>query len=198
MFRSLPPAVKALIIANFGVFLLEQAAFDPIVRLFALWPVGPLFRPWQLLSYAFIHGGWLHILFNMFALFVFAPALERFWGARRFLLYYFVCVLTAALTQLAVQHATGNNEPTIGASGGIFGVLLAFAMLFPRTRLLLLLPPIPMPAWLFVTIYGVLELIFGVTGTEAGIAHFAHLGGMLGGALMLLYWRARDGGWHPR
>ena len=198
MFRSLPPAVKALIIANFGVFLLEQAAFDRIVRLFALWPVGPLFRPWQLLTYAFIHGGWLHIFFNMFALFVFAPALERFWGARRFLLYYFVCVITAALTQLAVQHATGNGEPTIGASGGIFGVLLAFAMLFPRTRLLLLLPPIPMPAWLFVTIYGVLELIFGVTGTEAGIAHFAHLGGMLGGALMLLYWRARDGGWHPR
>ena len=197
MFRSLTPAVKGLLIANFAVFLLEQVALNPILRLFALWPLGPMFRPWQIVSYAFIHGGWLHIFFNMFAVFMFAPALEQFWGARRFLVFYFVCVIAAALTQLAVQHATGNGEPTIGASGGIFGVLLAFAMLFPRARLMLLLPPIPMPAWLFVSIYAVLELFFGVTGTEAGIAHFAHLGGMLGGALMMLYWRARDGGWYP-
>ncbi len=198
MFRSLPAAVKGLLLANIAVFLLEQVAVNPIVRLFALWPLGPMFRPWQLLTYAFIHGGWLHIFFNMFAVFVFGPALEHFWGARRFLAYYFVCVVAAALTQLAVQHLTGNSEPTIGASGGIFGLLLAFAVLFPRARLLLLLPPIPMPAWLFVSLYAVAELIFGVTGTLGDIAHFAHLGGMVGGALMLFYWRAREGRWRPR
>lgn len=198
MFRSLTPAVKGLLIANFAVFLLEQVAFDPLIRMFALWPPGPMFHPWQLLTYAFLHGGWLHIFFNMFAVFVFAPALERFWGARRFLVYYFVCVLTAALTQIGTEHLAGGAGPTIGASGGIFGLLLAFAVLFPRVQLMLLLPPIPMPAWLFVTIYAVLELVFGVTGTEAGIAHFAHLGGMLGGALMMLYWHARGQSWRPR
>ncbi len=189
MFRSLTPAATALIAANFAVFLLEQVAFVPIVRLFALWPLGPYFHWWQLLTFAFIHDGWLYIFFNMFAVFVFAPALERFWGARRFLTYYLVCTVAAALTQLAVQHLTGNPEPTIGASGGIFGLLLAFAVLFPRTQLLLLLPPIPMPAWLFVSLYGALELLFGVTGTFSDIAHFAHLGGMIGGALMMLYWQ---------
>jgi membrane associated rhomboid family serine protease len=109
-------------------------------------------------------------------------------------LFYLVCVLTAALTQLAVQYPSGVVEefvPVIGASGGVFGVLLAFAWYFPRQRIMLLFPPIPMPAWLFVTLYGLLELFLGVTGTQEGVAHFAHLGGMLGGALCILYWRAR-------
>jgi len=198
MFRSLTPAALGLIVANFAVFLLEQVAFVPIVRLFALWPVGEHFRWWQLVTFAFIHGGWLHILFNMFAVFVFAPWIERFWGARRFLVYYFVCTLAAAGVQLGVQHVTGNPAPTIGASGGIFGLLLAFAVLFPRERLLLLFPPIPMPAWLFVSLYAVAELTFGVTGTEAGVAHFAHLGGMIGGALMMLYWQLSGRRWRPR
>lgn len=197
MFRSLTPAALGLIVANFAVFLLEQVAFRPIVSLFALWPPGPYFHWWQLVTFAFIHGGWLHIFFNMFAVFVFAPMIERFWGARRFLTYYFVCTLAAAFVQLAVQHATGNPEPTIGASGGIFGLLLAFAVLFPRERLLLLFPPIPMPAWLFVSLYAVAELTFGVTGTEAGVAHFAHLGGMIGGALMMLYWHLSGRRWRP-
>lgn len=198
MFRSLTPAALGLIAANFAVFLLEQVAFVPIVSLFALWPIGPHFRWWQLVTFAFIHGGWLHILFNMFAIFVFAPWIERFWGARRFLVYYFACTLSAALAQLAVQRLTGSPEPTIGASGGIFGLLLAFAVLFPRERLMLLIPPIPMPAWLFVSVYAVAELIFGVTGTFGDIAHFAHLGGMLGGALMMLYWHfTRPGRWRP-
>src|SRR5580700_4362003 len=85
----------------------------------------------------------------------------------------------------------GAAEEVIGASGGVFGVLLAFAWYFPRQRIILLFPPIPMPAWLFVTVYGLLELFLGVTGTQQGVAHFAHLGGMLGGALCILYWRAR-------
>jgi membrane associated rhomboid family serine protease len=200
MFPSLTPATRNLILANVVVFLVEQVALYPMVRLFALWPIGPMFRPWQLVTYAFLHDGLLHIFFNMWGLYMFAPALESHWGARRFLVYYFVCVLAAGATQLAVEYGTGSPAATIGASGGIFGVLLAFAILFPRARLMLLLPPIPMPAWLFVTLYGVLELVFGVTGTEAGIAHFAHLGGMLGGALMMLYWRgsrADRGGWRP-
>ncbi|MGH8170853.1 MAG: rhomboid family intramembrane serine protease [Steroidobacteraceae bacterium] len=200
MFPKLTPATRAIILVNILLYLLEQVATRPILLHFALWPVGTpdgLFRPWQLVTYAFLHDpkSILHILFNMFALYMFGPALEQYWGGRRFLGYYFVCVIAAGATQLAVEYATGTGEPTIGASGGIFGILLAFAVLFPRARLLLLLPPIPMPAWLFVTLYGVLELFFGVTGTQASVAHFAHLGGMLGGALVLLYWRLRAGRW---
>lgn len=197
MFPSLPPATRALILINVAVFLLQQYAGDLITQLFALWPLGgSLFRPWQLLTYGFLHDpkNILHIFLNMFALYMFGGALERYWGGRRLVLFYLVCVLTAALTQLAVQYPSGVAEdfaPVIGASGGVFGVLLAFAWYFPRQRILLLFPPIPMPAWVFVSVYGLLELFLGVTGTQQGVAHFAHLGGMLGGALCILYWRAR-------
>ncbi len=192
MFLSVPPATRALILINIGVFLLQQLAGQPIAELFALWPLGsPEFEPWQLLTYAFLHGSLAHIFFNMFALFMFGRALELYWGGRRLVVFYLVCVLTAALTQLVAQHGAGVNEEVIGASGGVFGILLAFAWYFPRQRIILLFPPIPMPAWLFVTLYGLLELFFGVTGTEAGVAHFAHLGGMAGGALCILYWRLR-------
>lgn len=192
MFLSIPPATRALILVNIGVFLLQQVAGQQIGELFALWPLGsPEFRPWQLVTYAFLHGSVAHIFFNMFALFMFGRALELYWGARRLVIFYMVCVLTAALTQLVAQHGAGVNEEVIGASGGIFGILLAFAWYFPRQRIILLFPPIPMPAWLFVTLYGLLELFFGVTGTQAGVAHFAHLGGMAGGALCILYWRMR-------
>ncbi len=126
----------------------------------------------------------------MFALFMFGSALEQYCGSRRFTVYYLACVLAAAATQLAVLAATGSVEETIGASGGVFGLLLAFAIFFPREKLLLYFA-IPMPAWLFVTLYGVLELYLGVTGRQGDVAHFAHLGGMLGGAAVILYWRAR-------
>ncbi|HEY8052608.1 MAG: rhomboid family intramembrane serine protease [Steroidobacterales bacterium] len=191
MFPAIPPATRALILINVAVFLLQQVAGDSITQLFALWPLGAGFRPWQLITYAFLHGGVLHIFFNMFALYMFGGALEGYWGGRRLVLFYLVCVLTAALTQLAVQFPSGAEEEVIGASGGVFGVLLAFAWYFPKQRIILLFPPIPMPAWLFVTLYGLLELFLGVTGTQQGVAHFAHLGGMLGGALCILYWRAR-------
>jgi membrane associated rhomboid family serine protease len=127
----------------------------------------------------------------MFALFMFGRALETYWGGRRLVIFYLVCVLAAALTQLAVQGASGEQEEVIGASGGVFGVLLAFAWYFPRQRLFVIPIPIPIPAWLFVTVYALAELLFGVTGRQQGVAHFAHLGGMLGGALCILYWRAR-------
>jgi membrane associated rhomboid family serine protease len=200
MFPAIPPATRALILINVAVFLLQQLAGEQIQQLFALWPLGAGFRPWQLITYAFLHGGVLHIFFNMFALYMFGGALERYWGGRRLVLFFLVCVLTAALTQLAVQYpaaaatltdAEDAVGPVIGASGGVFGVLLAFAWYFPKQRIILLFPPIPMPAWLFVTLYGLLELFLGVTGTQQGVAHFAHLGGMLGGALCILYWRTR-------
>jgi len=188
---ALPPATRGVIAANVVAFLLQQYFGDWMLRLFALWPLGTLFAPWQLVTYAFLHGSIAHIFFNMFALFMFARPLEYFWGSGRFSLFYLACVIAAAATQLLTAALSGSMEPTLGASGGVFGLLLAFAMYFPRQRITLLFPPIPMPAWLFVTLYGVLELVLGVTNTQAGVAHFAHLGGMLGGALVILYWRAR-------
>jgi membrane associated rhomboid family serine protease len=191
MGKSLPPATRAIIAANVVAFLLQQYFGDSMLRLFALWPLGTLFEPWQLVTYAFLHGSIAHIFFNMFALFMFGRPLEFFWGSRRFTVFYLACVIAAAATQLLTSSLGGSVEATLGASGGVFGLLLAFAMYFPRQRITLLFPPIPMPAWLFVTLYGVLELVLGVTNTQAGVAHFAHLGGMLGGALVILYWRAR-------
>ena len=189
---ALPPVTRAIILANVVVFLLQQVAGNVFQDLFALWSVGdPRFQPWQLLTYGFLHGGLLHIFFNMFALYMFGTPLEMFWGSRRFAFYYVACVLTAAGTELLVLNGAQDMGPVIGASGGVFGLLLAFAWYFPKQRLMLLFPPIPMPAWLFVTLYGVAELFLGVTGLQPGVAHFAHLGGMLGGALAILYWRAR-------
>ena len=186
-----PPATRALILTNVGVFLVQLLAWNPMLGLFALWPVSSgLFHAWQLITYAFLHGNLAHIFLNMCALFMFGRGLELYWGGRRFLIYYFVCVLSAAITQLLVEGAAGGNEPVLGASGGVFGVLLAFAWYFPNQRLIVLPIPIPVPAWLFVTIYAAIELFSGLTRTQQGVAHFAHLGGMLGGALCLLYWRA--------
>ena len=158
---------------------------------FALWPLGGGFAPWQLLTYALLHGGLLHLAFNMYGLWMFGSELERLWGPRRLLHYYVVSVLVAGLVQLLVVSDSPVPYPTVGASGGLFGLLLGYAMLFPHRRLMLLFPPIPMPAWLFAVVFGLLELTLGVSGSQSGIAHFAHLGGMLGGWLMLRYWRGQ-------
>jgi membrane associated rhomboid family serine protease len=187
----MPQVTQALILANVLVFLAQMVAGDAIVAQFALWPIGPQFSPWQLVSYAFLHGSFAHIFFNMFGLYMFGADLERVWGPRRFLIYYTVAVLSAAIAQLVVGALSGSYVPTIGASGGVFGLLLAFALYFPRRMVLLIFPPIPMPAWLFATLYAVVELLFGVTGSAGGVAHFAHLGGMLGGYLLILTWRSR-------
>jgi len=191
----MPPVTTALIVANVAVFLLQGLA-PQIVVPFALWPlatssmtIGASFAPWQLVTYAFLHGSVLHLAFNMFALYMFGGAIERVFGARRYLVFYFVSVLSAAITQLIVAMFAGAVYPTIGASGGVFGLLLAYAIYFPRNRVMLLFPPIPMPARMFVAIYAVLELFLGVTGSQAGVAHFAHLGGMVGGYLLLRFWR---------
>jgi membrane associated rhomboid family serine protease len=122
--------------------------------------------------------------------YMFGPEIERLVGSKRFAIYYLVCVVSAALAQLAVQHlSSGPTGPTVGASGGVFGLLLAFGLAFPRRRVMLIFPPIPMPAWLFVTLYGLLELYLGISGRNPSVAHFAHLGGMVGGFALILYWR---------
>ena len=200
MFRSIPPVTRALIFANIAIFGVQILLGDGFVAAFALWPLGSAsvlgpesgagFNLWQLVTYAFLHGNTLHLFFNMFALYMFGGEIERVFGPRRYLQYYFVAIIVAAITQLVVSGVgSATPYPTVGASGGVFGLLLAFGMLFPRRMIMLIFPPIPMPAWLFVTVYGVLELYFGVTGTSQGVAHFAHLGGMLGGFLMLRRWR---------
>jgi membrane associated rhomboid family serine protease len=200
---DLPPITRALLIANIAVFLLQQLASEFMVIYFALWPLGPdlsdgmvgpgLFQIWQVVTYAFMHGNAMHLLFNMLALFMFGGQIERLFGEKQFLLYYFVCLLTAALCQLAFMYFFENGQmfPTVGASGAIFGLLLAFGMMYPHEKIMLMLIPIPMPAWLFVTGYAAVELFFGITGTQAGVAHFAHLGGMLGGYLLIEYWRGK-------
>ena len=188
---SMPPATQALILSCVVVFLMQSLGVDGLA-LFALWPVGSGgFMPWQLITYAFLHGGMSHLVFNMFGLFMFGAELERVWGSKRLLVFYSVSVLVAALAQLLVAAWSGSPNPTVGASGGLFGLLVGFAMLFPHRRIVPLIPPIPMPAWLFVVIYGVIELFLGVTGSMSGVAHFAHLGGILGGWLTLRYWRGQ-------
>lgn len=206
-----PPGTvtSSLITLNVLVFLVEIAGGDALLARYALWPIGRFFvpqlhavvgfRPWQLVTYAFLHAGLLHLFLNMLALRIFGRDVEAALGPRRYLGLYGAAVLSAGLTQLLVLAAAGSEPfPTIGASGGVFGVLLAFGMLFPRRILLLIFPPIPMPAWLFVTLYGALELVQGVVGTQAGVAHFAHIGGMIGAWIVLRSHRRRtvdERGW---
>ena len=202
----LPRVTKALLIANILGFVLQWLLGDGRLLAFMLWPLGgneygpaamaPSFMPWQLVTYAFLHGGFAHIAFNMLALVMFGAPLEHTWGPRRFLAYFRVSVLGAGLCQLVVGtlgYSQGWMEfaPTLGASGGVFGLLLAYGMLFPHQRVMLLIPPIPMKARTLVIVYGAIELLLGVTGTDAGVAHFAHLGGMLFGWLLIRYWRGQ-------
>ena len=205
MHFDLPPVTRALLIANVAIYLLQMLTDNALIVHFALWPLGASpyqdvagFQAWQVVTYGFLHGGFTHLAFNMLALWMFGGAIENLFGTRPFALYYFVCVIGAALAQLAVVHFfTGGYYPTLGASGGVFGLLLAYGMMYPHSRIMLLFPPIPMPAWLFVTGYGVIELFLGITGTQAGVAHFAHLGGMAFGFVLILYWRGKLP-WKPR
>jgi membrane associated rhomboid family serine protease len=188
---SLPPITQALILVNVALFALDALLGRLLTGLFALWPLGRNFMPWQVVTYSFLHGDFWHLAFNMLGVWSFGSDLERLWGPRRYLQFWFASVLAAAAAQLVVTLVTGSIYPTIGASGGLFGLLLAYGMLFPERRILLLIPPIPMKARTYVIVFGVLALVLGMTSTASGIAHFAHLGGMLGGYLMILYWRRR-------
>jgi membrane associated rhomboid family serine protease len=202
MFPRLPTVTKALLIANVVLFLLQQpfllgyGTFEP----FMLQPLrggfdpfspGGNFQPWQLLTYGFLHGGFGHLLFNMLALFMFGSPLEQTWGEKRFLTYYLVCVAGAGVCQLLVGALLADPAPVLGASGGIFGLLLAYAMLFPNQRVNLLIPPIQMKTRTFVILIGITELVMAATSWQPGIAHFAHLGGMIFGWLLIRYWRGQ-------
>ncbi len=223
---AFPKVVKALLLANVVIFGLQQIPSLTLFlqNTFALQSLMnklqagngmlianlPSFHPWQLITYGFLHGGIAHLLFNMFALWMFGSVIEKVWGSKRFLFYYLVCVAGAALAQLLVMYIRTKmlmaspeeytsiheiiyqfrviNVPTVGASGGVFGLLLAFGMMFPRQPIYFAFIPAPIPAKWFVLGYGAIELFMGVTGTMAGVAHFAHLGGMLFGFVLIQYW----------
>jgi membrane associated rhomboid family serine protease len=208
MLYDLPPVTRALLIANVVVFLLEQVpSLQPLLIAYgALWPIGHAqlvqypngevlasgFQFWQVVTYAFLHGGWSHIFFNMFALWMFGGPIEHLLGAKHYTFYYFFCTVTAAVAHMLVaQYFTQGFYPTLGASGAIFGLLVAFGVTYPRLKMFLIFLPIPMPAWVFVIGYILLELFFGVSGYESGVAHFAHLGGAVGGFALLQYWRGK-------
>lgn len=183
-----PPMAIGIIAVCVVVFFLHNISAQ-----LALWPLySNYFQPWQLVTYAFLHGGFNHLFFNMFALWMFGLPIEKIWGSRKFAQYYFVCVLGAGLIQLLVQYISGNVYPTIGASGAVFGLLLAYGVMWPNARLFLIFFPVPIKAKWFVLIYGGAELMFGVTGAMPQVAHYAHLGGLFFGAGLLWRW-----GWRP-
>lgn len=194
-----PPAIKHLIIVNLLFFVAQSTPVigDILYSLFVLYPpflpqfgIGSLplepavFYPWQLVTYMFLHGNISHILFNLFALWIFGQQIENLWGTRRFVIYYFLCGIGAALLHMFVAPS-----PVIGASGGVFGILLAYGMTFPNRYIMLLIPPIPIKAKYLVIGYGLFELFNGVTSLSTGIAHFAHLGGMIVGFFLIKKWK---------
>jgi membrane associated rhomboid family serine protease len=192
------PAVFVLIAVTVVAYLVQGASGDTFELLFALWPLQAMsdghsyFHVWQIVTYAFLHDthNIKHILFNMLGVFMFGVPVERYVGGLRLYACYFAAVVSAALTQLIVPPLMGAPAvPTVGASGGVFGLLLAYAVLFPQAKVALLLLPIPLPARVFATLYAAFELVLGVTGTQSGVAHFAHLGGLVGAALVLAAWR---------
>lgn len=201
------PAVLALIVANVAIYFLQVNADPAVVAQFQLWPLGKFFHPafggyvgfepWQLVTSAFMHDprSMAHLLLNMFALFMFGRDVEAAMGTRRFVWLYGASVLAGSLAQLVVVTATIEQGvgPTVGASGGVFGVLLAFAVMFPKRRMIVFPIPVPMPAWVAVAGFAVIELVSGVYRTQSGVAHFAHLGGMVGAAIVLLWLSRRRG-----
>jgi len=194
-FKFFPPVIKWLLISNVGVFLFE--AFFGVLRLhgtslsgavlssFPLYPLGDGFRIWQLFTYMFMHGGFMHLFLNMFALWMFGMDLENDWGSQKFLLYYMICGVGAGLSNLFIGPLFGPSAPTVGASGAIYGVLLAFGMMYPD-RPILIYFLLPIRARYFVLIYIGIELYAGVTGSADGVAHFAHLGGAAVGFVYLM------------
>ncbi len=208
-----PTAVKNLIIINALVMIMTSLNGDFMYEKFALfYPTSPFFHWWQPLTHMFMHGGFWHLFFNMYTLYIFGSVLERVWGTKKFLIFYFVTGLGAALVHTGVEWlqmqtwltkaAEGSNAalqsihmlkmtPTVGASGAIYGVLMGFAMLYPDSIMSLIFPPISMKAKWFVLIFAGIELLTGVTGVGGGIAHFAHLGGLIFGFLLMMYWKKK-------
>ena len=188
------PITVHLIIINVIFYLATKLNGDFMYSTFSLfYPATPWFKPWQVVSYMFMHGGFWHILFNMYSLYIFGMAVERIIGQKRFMILYFLAGLGAAATQIGVQalDTAMQGIPTVGASGCIYGVIIAFAMIFPEARLTLIFPPVTLSAkWMAIIFIGI-ELFTGVIGTQAGVAHFAHLGGALVGFLLIWWWYKR-------
>lgn len=207
---NVPTVTRNLIIINVIVFVAFMINEEFMTRTFALfYPTSPLFHSWQIVTHMFMHGGFWHILFNMYTLWMFGSVLERMIGEKKYLIFYFVCGLGAVALHLGVEYlqaqtwlASGSagalqsyadlqRTPTVGASGAIYGVIIGYAMLFPESRLTLLFPPVTLSAKWMVIIFAAIELLTGVTGTAANVAHFAHLGGMLFGWLLITYWKKK-------
>jgi membrane associated rhomboid family serine protease len=209
----MPTAIRHIILINVLVMIMTSLNENFMYEHFALfYPTSYFFRWWQPVTHLFMHGGFMHIFFNMYAVYIFGTVLERVWGTKKFLIYYFVTGLGAALVHTGVEWlqmqywmtaaAEGNAAalssihalkmtPTVGASGAVFGLLMGYAMLYPDSIMTLVFPPISMKAKWFVLIYAAIELLTGVTGTGAGIAHFAHLGGLIFGFLLIYYWKKK-------
>lgn len=200
-----PPAILNLLIAN-AMFYFLQLQFPVLIKWAALFPISPPplwlehypeeanhFYPWQLITYGFLHDtrGLAHIIFNMLALWMFGREIELEWGTRRFLTFFLLCILGAGIANLTVMTLEGGPAWTVGASGGVFGVLLAFGMRYPNREIMLLFPPIPMKAKTLVILYGAMELFLGLGQFQAGVAHFAHLGGLLTGWILIQFWRGK-------
>ncbi|MBN1928466.1 MAG: rhomboid family intramembrane serine protease [Chlorobiaceae bacterium] len=192
-FQVIPPAIKTLIIANAAIFLFQMSQLGPLLEIVgALWPLdshnpqGLTFKIWQPFTYLFLHGSFAHIFFNMFALWMFGAEIENYWGTKNFVTYYFVCGVGAAFINLIAT--AGSPYPTIGASGAIFGILLAFGMMFPD-RYIFLYFLLPIKAKYFVAGYALIEFMSGLgtrtMGSGSNIAHFAHLGGMIVGFIYI-------------
>jgi membrane associated rhomboid family serine protease len=196
-FTVFPPAVKHLLIINLVVFIASWTpGIGPVLQTFApLFPIeSSQFYPWQFVSYMFMHAGLGHIIFNLFALWMFGQAIENFWGTKRFAIYYFLTGIGAGLLHVLINNDPVSTAqglryiPTVGASGAVYGILLAFGMMFPERPIMLLFLPIPIKAKYFVAFFGALELYNGVAGTQLGVANFAHLGGMLVGFILIKVW----------
>ena len=194
---NVPTVTKNLIIINVIVFLFTwvlERRDSTFMNAFILFdPSTPWFHPWQLITYMFMHGGFWHILFNMYTLFIFGSVVERIIGSKKFLVFYLICGVGAAGFHLLVTALlSGMSGPMVGASGAIYGVMLAYAMLFPESKLTLIFPPVTLSAKWMVIVFAAIELVTGVTSTVEGIAHFAHLGGMLFGFLIIKFWKSRN------
>ena len=206
--QSIPPVTRNLIIVNVLIFIATLVNVNFMIGTFGLfYPSSHYFHWWQIVTHMFMHGGFWHIFFNMYTLFIFGVVVERIIGSKKFMVFYFVCGFGAAALHMGVQYlqmqsflasesqtalqsiVALKSTPTVGASGAIYGVLMGYAMLFPQSKMTLLFPPVTLSAKWMVVIFAVIELFTGVVGFTDGVAHFAHLGGMLVGLLLMLWWR---------
>ena len=189
---NVPKAVKHIILIKVLMLVLTYLNNPLMSKWFALNPISFIWKPWQLVTYMFMHGGFGHLFFNMYTLFIFGSVLENVWGTKKFLTFYFVTGIGAALVNIGVQYLTGSFALTVGASGAIYGILMGYAMLYPDSRLTLLFPPVSMKAKWFVLIFAGIELLLGISNNPAdNVAHFAHLGGLIFAFLLIMFWKKK-------